>query len=72
MMNTERAFLDTEGLPGRSWYGCMLFAPTPTYAAEVLPRVTIRWRAAIDAFSTETVSRLPRRSISPRRRSIRG
>jgi N-acetylated-alpha-linked acidic dipeptidase len=38
-MHTERAFLDTAGLPGRPWYRHMLFAPKPTYSAEVLPGV---------------------------------
>ncbi len=39
-MKTERAFLDAAGLPGRPWYRHLLFAPKPTYAAEVLPGVT--------------------------------
>jgi N-acetylated-alpha-linked acidic dipeptidase len=40
LMRTERAFLDAGGLPGRPWYRHLLFAPKPTYAAEVLPGVT--------------------------------
>ena len=40
LMKTERAFLDPAGLPGRPWYRHLLFAPRPTYAAEVLPGVT--------------------------------
>ncbi|MCU1382308.1 MAG: Glutamate carboxypeptidase [Acidobacteria bacterium] len=40
LMNTERAFLDPGGLPGRPWYRHTLFAPMPTYAPEVLPGVT--------------------------------
>jgi N-acetylated-alpha-linked acidic dipeptidase len=40
LMKTERAFLDAAGLPGRPWYRHLLFAPKPTYAAEVLPGVT--------------------------------
>ena len=40
LMKTERAFLDPAGLPGRPWYRHLLFAPKPTYAAEVLPGVT--------------------------------
>ncbi len=40
LMKTERAFLDARGLPGRPWYRHLLFAPKPTYAAEVLPGVT--------------------------------
>ena len=40
LMKTERAFLDPSGLPGRPWYRHLLFAPKPTYAAEVIPGVT--------------------------------
>jgi N-acetylated-alpha-linked acidic dipeptidase len=40
LMKTERAFLDAAGLPGRPWYRHLLFAPKPSYAAEVLPGVT--------------------------------
>jgi N-acetylated-alpha-linked acidic dipeptidase len=40
LMKTERAFLDTAGLPGRPWYRHLLFAPRPSYAPEVLPGVT--------------------------------
>jgi N-acetylated-alpha-linked acidic dipeptidase len=40
LMKTERAFLDSSGLPGRPWYRHLLFAPRPTYAPEVIPGVT--------------------------------
>jgi len=40
LMKTERAFIDPSGLPGRPWYRHLLFAPKPTYAAEVIPAVT--------------------------------
>ena len=40
LIRTERAFLDPAGLPGRPWYRHLLFAPKPTYEAEVLPGVT--------------------------------
>jgi N-acetylated-alpha-linked acidic dipeptidase len=40
LMNAERAFLDREGIPGRPWYRHLIYAPKPTYAAEVLPGVT--------------------------------
>ena len=40
LMKTERAFLDAAGLPGRPWYRHLLFAPRPSYAAEVLPGIT--------------------------------
>lgn len=53
LMKTERAFIDAAGLPGRSWYRHVLFAPKPTYAPEVLPGVTealgIGDRARLDA-----------------------
>ena len=39
LMNTERAFLDTAGIPERPWYRHLIYAPKPTYAAEVLPGV---------------------------------
>jgi len=38
--NTERAFLDPAGIPERPWYRHLLYAPKPTYAAEVLPGVS--------------------------------
>ncbi len=40
LMNAERAFLDADGIPGRPWYRHLIYAPKPTYAAEVLPGVT--------------------------------
>jgi N-acetylated-alpha-linked acidic dipeptidase len=39
LMKTERAFLNTDGIPGRPWYRHLIHAPKPTYAAEVLPGV---------------------------------
>ena len=39
LMNTERAFLHAEGIPGRPWYRHLIYAPKPTYAPEVLPGV---------------------------------
>jgi N-acetylated-alpha-linked acidic dipeptidase len=39
LINTERAFLDEAGIPGRPWYRHLIYAPKPTYAAEVLPGV---------------------------------
>jgi N-acetylated-alpha-linked acidic dipeptidase len=33
----ERAFIDPGGLPGRPWYRHQIYAPTPAYAAAVLP-----------------------------------
>jgi N-acetylated-alpha-linked acidic dipeptidase len=48
LMKTERAFLDPTGLPGRPWYRHLLFAPRPTYAAEVIPGVTETMEARDD------------------------
>jgi len=45
LIHTERAFIDTAGLPGRPWYRHLLFAPKPTYAPEVLPGVIESLRA---------------------------
>jgi hypothetical protein len=39
-MNTERAVLDAVAVPGRRCYRRMLFAPKPTYSAEVLPGIS--------------------------------
>ena len=39
LMNTERAFLDADGIPGRPWYRHLIYAPKATYAPEVLPGV---------------------------------
>jgi N-acetylated-alpha-linked acidic dipeptidase len=35
----ERAFLDSAGLPGRSWYRHLIFAPKYSYEPEVLPGI---------------------------------
>jgi N-acetylated-alpha-linked acidic dipeptidase len=40
LIAAERAFLDPTGIPDRPWYRHLLYAPKPTYAAEVLPGVT--------------------------------
>jgi N-acetylated-alpha-linked acidic dipeptidase len=39
LIKTERAFLNKDGIPGRPWYRHLMYAPKPTYAAEVLPGV---------------------------------
>jgi N-acetylated-alpha-linked acidic dipeptidase len=39
LISAERAFLDPDGLPGRSWFRHTIFAPKFTYAPEVLPGV---------------------------------
>jgi N-acetylated-alpha-linked acidic dipeptidase len=64
LMKTERAFLDAAGLPGRPWYRHLIFAPKPTYAAEVLPGVTealkARERKQLAAQVSHLVSALDR------------
>ncbi len=37
LMRVERALLDPDGIPGRSWYRHVVYAPKFTYAPEVLP-----------------------------------
>ncbi len=37
LMDAERALLDPDGLPSRSWYRHQIYAPKFTYAPEVLP-----------------------------------
>jgi N-acetylated-alpha-linked acidic dipeptidase len=39
LIAVERALLDPAGLPGRSWYRHLVYAPKFTYAPEVLPGV---------------------------------
>ncbi len=39
LIRTERAFLDSAGLPDRPWYRHLLYAPKATYAPEVLPGI---------------------------------
>ena len=57
-MKTERAFLDPSGLPGRPWYRHLLFAPKPTYAAEVIPGVTETMEAHDDKQFVSQVTHL--------------
>ena len=40
LMQAERAFVDSDGLPGRPWYRHAIFAPEYSYAPEILPAVT--------------------------------
>jgi len=40
LIAVERAFLGADGIPGRPWYRHLIYAPKPTYAAEVFPGVT--------------------------------
>lgn len=39
LMAAERAFISTDGVPGRPWYRHLIYAPMPTFAAEPLPGV---------------------------------
>jgi len=39
LLSAERALLDDQGLPGRTWFRHTIFAPKFTYAPEVLPGV---------------------------------
>lgn len=39
LVGVERAFLSPEGIPGRSWYRHLVYAPKFTYAPDVLPGI---------------------------------
>lgn len=39
LMAAERAFISVDGLKGRPWYRHLVYAPKPSYAAEILPGV---------------------------------
>jgi N-acetylated-alpha-linked acidic dipeptidase len=45
LLTVERALVDPAGIPGRPWYRHLVYAPTFTYAPEVLPGVA----EAVDA-----------------------
>jgi N-acetylated-alpha-linked acidic dipeptidase len=45
LLGVERAFLETDGIPGRPWFRHLIYAPKFTYAPEVLPGVA----EAVDA-----------------------
>jgi N-acetylated-alpha-linked acidic dipeptidase len=40
VLEVERALLAAEGLPHRPWYRHLIYAPKPTYAADLLPAVS--------------------------------
>ena len=69
---TERAFLDPAGIPERPWYRHLLYAPKPTYAAEVLPGVAealeAKDRARLDGQVAALVAALNRAAtvLAPR------
>ena len=58
LVRTERAFLDPDGIPGRPWYRHLMYAPKPTYAAEVLPGVAEALAARDSARIATQVARL--------------
>jgi N-acetylated-alpha-linked acidic dipeptidase len=58
LIRAERAFLDPDGIPGRPWYRHLIYAPKPTYAAEVLPGVTEAIAARDRRRMTSQVARL--------------
>jgi N-acetylated-alpha-linked acidic dipeptidase len=45
VVKVERALLAAEGLPHRPWYRHLIYAPKPTYSADILPAVS----AAVEA-----------------------
>jgi N-acetylated-alpha-linked acidic dipeptidase len=53
LMQAERAFLHSDGIPGRPWYRHQIYAPKFTYAPEVLPAVA----EAVDAGDAAAVER---------------
>jgi len=58
LLRVERAFLEPAGIPNRPWYKHLLYAPKPTYAAEVLPGVTEAIEAGDRRRLDEQVARL--------------
>ena len=58
LLRVERAFLEPAGIPNRPWYKHVLYAPKPTYAAEVLPGVTEAIEAGDRRRLDEQVARL--------------
>jgi len=58
LIRAERAFLDPAGIPGRPWYRHLIYAPKPTYAAEVLPGVAEALEAGDRRRLDEQVARL--------------
>jgi N-acetylated-alpha-linked acidic dipeptidase len=60
LIAAERAFISTDGLVGRPWYRHLIYAPKPSYAAEVLPGVAEAIRAADRQRIAAEVERLAR------------
>ena len=58
LMAAERALIDRDGIPGRPWYRHLIYAPKPTYAAEVLPGVAEAATAGERARLEDQVGRL--------------
>ena len=58
LISVERAFLDSDGLPGRPWYRHLIYAPKFTYAPEMLPGVTEAVTAGDDRRAQQQAIRL--------------
>jgi N-acetylated-alpha-linked acidic dipeptidase len=58
LIAAERGFIDRDGIPDRPWYRHLIYAPKPTYAAEVLPGIAEAIEAGDRARVADQVSRL--------------
>lgn len=58
LIAVERALLDPAGLPGRSWYRHVVYAPKFTYAPEILPGVAEAVDSGDHARATAQAGRL--------------
>jgi N-acetylated-alpha-linked acidic dipeptidase len=58
LIAVERALLDPAGLPGRSWYRHVVYAPKFTYAPEILPGVAEAVDSGDHARATAQAERL--------------
>ena len=58
LIAAERGFIDRDGIPDRPWYRHLIYAPKPTYAAEVLPGIADAIEAGDRARVADQVSRL--------------
>jgi N-acetylated-alpha-linked acidic dipeptidase len=58
LQSVERTLLDPAGLPGRSWYRHLIYAPKFTYEPEVLPGVAEAHRASDSSRVSSQAQRL--------------
>jgi N-acetylated-alpha-linked acidic dipeptidase len=65
VLRFERAFVDSEGLPGRPWYRHVVYAPRFTYEPQTLPGLN----DAIDARDPRRIGHQARRLESALRRA---